>query len=156
MTYDKALYRLATYCSKGEKCVYDVRKKMNLWELTEEEKINLITYLKKEKFIDEERYCRAFVNDKIRYNKWGLHKIKFELKKKNISESVINDCLSIVDKEDVRIQLKTLIDNKRKSVKGKNDYEIKQKLMRFAVGRGYSISDIEEVMRINSDFDADC
>ena len=144
--YEQALSRLAAYCSRGERCADDIRRKMTAWGLSEEEQKKAIQYLQRENFLDEKRYCRAFVHDKSQYNRWGVHKIRYELKKKQISDSLIREAVSEIDKDIYREQLHQLLAHKRKTVKGANEYEIHQKLIRFAAGKGFSLEDIEAAL----------
>ena len=146
LSYEQALHRLATYCSRAERCVSDVRRKMDDWEIPADKQNQIIRQLQKEKFLDEERYCKAFVNDKSKYNRWGIFKIRFELRRKQIPEAVIHEALANLNPEENLERLRLLIEQKKKSVKGKNDFEIKQKLLRFAVSRGFSQEDIEKVI----------
>ena len=146
LNYEQALHRLAAYCSRAERCIWDVRRKMDEWEIPSGQQNQIIQKLQKEKFLDEERYCKAFVNDKTRYNRWGIYKIRYELKRKQISESLIGEALKIVGPEENREQLRLLIEQKKKSVKGKNEWEIRQKLLRFAASRGFSHEDIESLL----------
>ena len=55
----------------------------------------IIDRLKAEKYIDEARYCRSFINDKLRFNKWGRKKIEFALKQKQIPLELISDAFKI-------------------------------------------------------------
>lgn len=146
LSYEQALHRLASYCSRTERCVWDIRRKMDEWEIPSGQQNQIIQQLRKEKFIDEERYCKAFVNDKAKYNRWGINRIRFELKKKQIPESLIREALKNLDPEENRDRLRLLIEQKRKTVKGKNEWEIRQKLMRFAANRGFSQEDIEIIL----------
>ena len=146
ITYEQALHRLAAYCSRAERCSWDVSRKMEEWEISPEDQDRIIRQLQKEKFIDEERYCKAFVNDKSQYNRWGIQKIRFELRKKQLPEPLIREALKNIDPEENRERLRLLIEQKKKSVKGKNEWEIRQKLLRFAAGRGFSQEDIEKVV----------
>jgi len=146
ISYEQALNRLSVYCSRAERCVFDVRRKMDEWEIPTEKQNQIIQKLQKEKFIDDERYCRAFVNDKTLYNRWGFHKIRFELKRKQIPDSIISEALKNIDFEENHERLKLLIENKMKSVKGKNERDIRYKLMRFAFGRGFMKDDIEKIL----------
>lgn len=143
ISYEKALHQLAVYCSKGEKCSYDIKKKMDKWELSEKEQSRILKQLQEDKFIDEERYAKAFVHDKSHYSKWGSYKIKYELRKRNIPDAIIAIALLEINPDENREQLSFLLKNKIKSIKGKSDFERKQKLFRFALGRGYSPEDIE-------------
>jgi regulatory protein len=143
---EQALHRLAAYCSRAERCVFDVRRKMETWEIPIEEQNRIIGRLTQEKFLDESRYCRAFVNDKSKYSHWGAYKIKYELAKKQISGQLIREALENIDSDESAEQLRLLLEQKRKSVRGKNEFEIRQKLMRFAAGRGFSQGEIEKAL----------
>ncbi|MDR0865197.1 MAG: RecX family transcriptional regulator [Candidatus Symbiothrix sp.] len=146
ITYEQALHRLAAYCSRGERCIQDIRQKMIRWELAAEDQKKIIGKLQSEKFLDERRFCKAFVNDKSKYSHWGVYKIQYELKKKQLPESFIREALSEIDREENREQLRKLLATKQKTVKGVNEYEIKQKLVRFAAGKGFLLEDIESVI----------
>jgi regulatory protein len=146
ISYEQALHRSAVYCSRAERCVSDVRRKMDDWEVPSERQNQIIRQLQKEKFLDEERYRKAFVNDKSKYNRWGIYKIRFELRKKQIPEALIQEALQNLDPEENLERLRLLIEQKKKSVKGKTEFEIKQKLLRFAAGRGFSQKDIEKIL----------
>jgi regulatory protein len=144
--YEQALQRLAAYCSRSERCVQDIVRKMLRWELPETMQNKLLRTLQDDRFLDEQRFCRAFVHDKSRYNHWGAYKIRYELRKKQIADALIREALSTLDPDIHREQLQQLLAAKRKTIKGKNDYERNQKLIRFAVGKGFSIEEIETVL----------
>jgi len=146
LSYEQALHRLAAYCSRAERCVSDIRRKVDEWEIPSDQQNQIIRHLQKEKFLDEDRYCKAFVNDKSKYNRWGIHKIRFELRKKQISEALIQETLKNLNPEESLERLRLLIEQKKKSIKGKNEFEIKQKLLRFAASRGFSQEEIEKIL----------
>ncbi|MDL2224128.1 RecX family transcriptional regulator [Bacteroidales bacterium OttesenSCG-928-M06] len=146
ISYEKALHLLAAYCSKSERCIADISKKMILWNLSEGDQIKILDRLRHEKFLDEQRFAYAFTHDKATYNKWGYHKIKYELKKKNIPDPIISEALKKINPQQSKETLRYLLNKKIKTTKGKNDYEIKQKLIRFALSRGYFSNDIEEIL----------
>lgn len=148
LTESKALARIAAYCSKAERCEYDVRKKLIGWELDSAEQNRIIDRLKKEKFLDEKRFCESFVRDKARFNKWGKVKIAFELKKKYISQSLIDSSLAELDDTDLDETLMQILKTKNKSTKAENDYQRRTKLLRFALGRGFSMQ--QSLKAINS------
>lgn len=133
----QALNRIAAYCSRTERCEYDVRKKLTTWELEGDTIKRIIERLKKEKFLDDSRFARSFINDKLKFNKWGRTKIIFELKKRQVSESIYNPILNELSTDEFEQQLMHILSIKVKSVKAKNDYEKKTKLIRFALGRGF-------------------
>jgi regulatory protein len=146
LSYEQVLQRMAVYCSRAERCISDLHRKMETWKIPVIEQDKIIRRLQQEKFIDENRYCRAFVNDKMRYNRWGAQKIKYELKKKQLPDSLIRETLEGINPGESLEQLRQLLQNKRKTIRGNNEYEIRQKLMRFAAGRGFSLDDIERAL----------
>lgn len=139
LTEPQALNRAAAYCSKAERCEWDVRKKLLTWELDTDAVKRILDRLKKERYLDNARFSRSFINDKLKFNKWGKTKIIFELKKRQISESIYNPLLDELSGDEFEEQLMHILSVKIKSVKAKNDYEKKTKLIRFALGRGFPI-----------------
>ncbi|MDH6354159.1 regulatory protein [Dysgonomonas sp. PH5-45] len=147
LTEGQALAKIAGYCSKAERCEFDVRKKLNGWELTAEEQERIVSRLKKENFLNDKRFCQSFARDKARFNKWGKVKIAFELKRKKIQQAFIDECLSELDDADLIESLTKILETKLKSVKAKNSYELRGKLMRFALGRGFTAEQITKAMK---------
>lgn len=137
ITESQALKRMAAYCSRAERCEYDVRKKLVALELTDEEIKRILDRLKKEKFLSDERFCHSFINDKAKFNKWGETKIRYELKRRNIPESVFMPILRELSADTFEIQLQHILKVKAKNVKAKSEYDKRNKLIRFALGRGF-------------------
>ncbi len=138
MDAKKALDRAAAYCSRQERCVYDVEKKLEAWEVEPDKFGAIIEWLIKEKFIDEKRYALFYVRDKFRFNGWGKVKIRWSLKQKHLPEKAIQKALSEIDETEYREKLRTLLSNKLKQLINKKDnYQIKASLIRFAQSKGY-------------------
>ena len=147
-TEQEAYQKLSALCAMSEQCCYDVMQKLKRWEVEPTIAERIVAKLVKERFIDEERYARAFVRDKFRYNHWGRVRIELELKKRKIASRNIEIGMEEVKEEDNLDTLRQIIEKKRPSVKGKNEYEIKGKLIRFALGRGFEMEDILRVMEV--------
>ncbi len=133
----KAIGKAAAICSKQEKCVADVRKKLFDWKLDEEHHQEVIDYLIDEKFINEERFAIAFARDKMRYNKWGKVKIKYHLSAKRISSDIIDTALAELSADDYREIIIDELTKKRRSLKDSDKNILKSKLLRFAASRGF-------------------
>ena len=71
ITEQEAFLQLAALCAQAEHCEQEMRDKLKRWELDTAAADRIIARLQKERYIDDARYARAFVKDKIRYNKWG-------------------------------------------------------------------------------------
>jgi regulatory protein len=96
-----------------------------------------MSYLIKERFIDDSRYASAFVKDKFRQNKWGKVKISAHLRSKSLGDDLIRSALDEIDDEAYIDMIREVINDHRRLVKAKNQYDMKGKLLRFALSRGY-------------------
>jgi regulatory protein len=137
INYRQALTKVMAMCSQSERCRFDVVTKLRQWELPEEEIAEAVDYLVKEHFLDEERFVRFFVNDKLRFNKWGKVKLRFMLRQKQIPDTIVREALDQINDELYTKILQTLLKAKVKSVKGASDYERKAKLAVFAQSHGF-------------------
>jgi regulatory protein len=136
-TESEILPGLAKYCSLTERCTDDIRKKIKTAGLTESAADRIIKWLIQEKFIDEQRFCRSFINDKLKFNHWGRIKIGYELKKRNIKPETYSDAMDAIDENEYISILNDLLKSKKRSVKGHSTQDIFQKLYRFASSRGF-------------------
>jgi len=135
--YRQALTKAMAFCSQSERCRFDVTAKLKQWDLSDEE-INLVlNYLIEERFLDEKRYVRFYVNDKLSFNKWGKIKLTYMLRQKQISQELIQSELCQIDEDLYRKTLFDLLKTKIKSIKGESDYERIGKLAVFAQGHGF-------------------
>lgn len=146
LSREKALAKLAALCARAEYCTGDMEDKMRRWGLSGDDIKENISYLVANKYVDNARYCQAFVNDKIAYNHWGRRKIEQALWMKRVPESVSAPILDAVPEEDYINVLKPLIASKSATVKAESDYERQMKLMKFALGRGFSIYEIKQCL----------
>ena len=146
MTEEQVLNKLTTLCARGEHCQQEMLDKMRKWEIEEDVQARVMEYLLKEKFIDEERYTRLFVEEKIKFNKWGRKKLEQALYMKRIPRSIYAPILDEVDEDNYEEVLRPLLEAKRKSVTGKSEYEIRGKLIRFALSRGFDMDTILSVL----------
>ena len=144
MTYEVALQRLSALCASAEHCEYEMTEKMRKWEVEESDCERIMEYLRKAKFVDDERYARAFVKDKIKYNKWGRRKVEQGLWAKHITEDIRQRVLDEVDDSQYKSVLTDLLKSKRRSIKAANDYEMNRKLIKFALSRGFDYAIVRQ------------
>lgn len=146
-----ALNKAMALCSKKEYCVSDLLSRLRSWGTDDNDNARIIELLKKENFLNEERYARGFVRDKFNFNKWGKIKIATHLKSKNISGDLIKKSLSTIDNEIYNKTLVNLISVHRRSVKAKNQYELKAKLLRYGISKGFESSLLYDLLNMYED-----
>jgi len=146
-----AYLTLAALCAQAEHCQYEMTEKMRRWELSDEAQARIMQRLLSERYVDDERFARAFVKDKIRYNKWGRRKVEQALWQKRIDEDIRQRVLDEVADEEYLQVLQPLLKQKRKSTKANSDYEMNQKLVRFALSRGFTYDIIRQCLDIEEE-----
>ena len=142
---------LAALCAQAEHCQYEMQEKMRRWEIPDDAQARVMAKLIKERYIDDERFAQAFVKDKIRYNKWGRRKVEQALWQKRIDEDIRKRVLDEVDDDEYLSVLRPLLKQKRKTIKANSDYELNQKLMRFALGRGFTFDIIRQCIDVDDE-----
>lgn len=152
-TEQEAYLQLAAICAQAEHCEQEMRDKMKRWEIDAATQDSIIARLVKERYIDNERYARAFVKDKIRYNKWGRRKVQQALWMKRISDDIQQKVFDEIEDKEYLDVLIPLLKQKRKSTKANSDYELNQKLVRFALSRGFDFGIIRQCMEVDEEVD---
>jgi regulatory protein len=145
------LHRAQKICSGREYCISDITSLLDRWGAKDEKtKSWIINKLVEDKFLDEVRYCRAFTRDHFTYSQWGRVKIAMSLKSKNIAAAAISSGLEAIDDGEYLSLLKKIIGDQQKRIKAKNRYDLKGKLLRYALGKGFESHLVYEA--INSMF----
>ena len=153
MTEQEAFLQLAALCAQAEHCEQEMRDKLKRWGFDESVQNRIIERLVRERYIDNERYARAFVKDKIRYNKWGRRKVQQALWLKRIDKDIQQRVLDEIDDNEYLSVLRPLLKQKRKSVKAESDYELNRKLERFALGRGFTFDIIRQCLDVDEEME---
>ena len=146
-----AYLQLAQLCARAEHCQYELTEKMRRWGMSDEAQARVMQRLVSERYVDDERYTQAFVRDKIRYNKWGRRKVEQVLWQKHIDKDIREQILNEVDDDEYLSVLRPLLKQKQKTLKGGTDYERNQKLVKFALQRGFTYDIIRQC--IDGDID---
>jgi regulatory protein len=144
--YKVALNKAMAICSRREICIKDIQDKLESWGIGKNESEKITALLIKENFLNEERFAQAFVKDKFNYNKCGKVKISAHLRAKNIPGEIINNALDVIDNDLYIRTLRDLISRHRKSVKAKNQYDLKGKLLRYGSSKGFESSLIYDIL----------
>lgn len=138
-------------CASKEYCISEVLAKLHSWGTDVNDSARIIELLEKDNFINEVRYSSGFVKDKFNFNKWGKIKIASHLKSKNISGEIIKNALDSIDDETYKQTLVNLLSVHRRSVKAKNKYDLKAKLLRYGLSKGFESSLLYDLLNTFED-----
>ena len=142
MDKETAFKKILHYCNYQERCKKEIYDKLKSFELEDADKFFIINFLQEEGFINDERYCRTYVKSKLNLKKWGINKIRLSLITKGIDKNIIDDVLSKIDRDTYKEGLVNILKNKK--INETDPFKHKAKILRFAMSKGYSISDILE------------
>lgn len=141
----KVTDRLRNLCSRREYCSSDILKKaLTALEGDREAAEQILKKLVSEKYVDDLRYAAAYAREKAMISGWGETKIRYMLSAKRISRDIITQALAEIDEDKADSRLQKLLENKARSLK--DDPQIRLKLLRFALGRGYQYDDVAPVI----------
>ena len=129
------------YCAMAEHCCSEVRIKLQQWGATAEQTDEILAHLQRYRFVDEQRYCNAFVHDKLLYQGWGRMKLRAGLQAKHLPIRAIDFALDNLDESEYFRVLNQVITSKKRTIKS-SDPQAREKLIRFCLQRGFTYEDI--------------
>ena len=129
------------YCATAEHCVWEVHQKLQQWGATTEQIENILAHLQEAGYVDEQRYCHAFVHDKLLYQGWGRMKMRAQLQAKHLPSAKITEALNAINEKEYMQVLERVMAYKKRTIKS-TDPQAREKLIRFCLQRGFSYEDI--------------
>ncbi len=129
------LEKARKYCAYQERSIFEVKTKLISWNIKDKIISEIILSLKKDNYINEDRFAAAFALGKMRNNKWGRNKITYALLQKHIPELTIQIALNSLDENEYLETLKSVITSKK--IDDENEFRRNNKLVRFAKQKGF-------------------
>lgn len=147
LSQEQIIQKLESFCSYRERCVAEVNQKLYQLKADANDYDFYINYLKENNFLNETRFANSFARGKNSIKKWGRKKILMELKSKKISDSTIRQSLEQIDEGMYLIKLQDILEKKNRTTKETDAYKRKQKLIQFALQKGYETEIIFEALK---------
>ena len=151
LTLNEALLKAIAYCSTTERSLNDVTQKLADWGVLHEHVEPIQTHLLSERYVDLDRFTRAYIHDRHVHDKWGRIKIAQGLRLKGIDKQTITKHLADIPEDEYLSTLQNLLKKKIPSIKARNDYERNGKLIRFALSRGFEMSLICQCLHVDEE-----
>ena len=152
-TAAQALQSLMRLAARSEKSSGDALRLMQRWEVPVAERQGVLQKLIDNRFIDDRRYAEAYVREKSRLAGWGARKIAMQLRGKGIAQETIKEALTQLDGDDTKQRLADKLRRKLKTTKALSQYELRGKLLRYALSQGF---DYEQASEAVASVVADC
>lgn len=142
----EALQSLMRLCARGERSTGDAMRLMRTWGVPEGERQAVVDRLVAQRFIDNSRYAELYVREKSRLSGWGARKIAMQLRTKGVEKEVIAEALATIDRDEQSDRLAEKLRRKIRTTKAQSDYEMRGKLLRYALGLGYDYDDVSTML----------
>lgn len=142
------LLKLERFCAYQDRCRYEVKQKMRALDVPNDLWHKLISYLEYEGFLNESRFSMVFARSKFNIKGWGPMKIKLELQKRQIEPELISLALEQFGSEDRGEKLLAILQKYIRTVKFSSEYELRAKLCRHAMSKGYAYSEANKVVDV--------
>ena len=90
------------------------------------------------KYLDDDRFTKAFIKDKLNFTNWGDYKIKNELKRLCVNEEIIYNNISNIDDNIYYERINKIIDKDISINKKYSGIKLKNKIYNHLLTLGYS------------------
>lgn len=136
LSKEEWLHKAESYCAKAEHCAADVRRKLYEWSTPSDLFDFIEESLYSNGFLNDSRFCAAYVHDKVEYQSWGRLKIQAGLHALQLPESEISQALKNIDEI-------AYFGNLRKLIRSRSA-DSEDKRLRFLSQRGYTFDEIRK------------
>jgi regulatory protein len=144
---DEILRKLRHFCSFQERSTSEVKEKLHSLGAAKDKFPGIIEQLRKDNFLNDERFAGAFAHGKFRINRWGRVKIRYELAGRGIPAEVISKALEEIDEDEYLAVIRELVQKKLNEIKGQKKLTIRNKIFTFVSGKGFETGLISEVIK---------
>lgn len=90
------------------------------------------------KYLDDDRFTKAFIKDKLNFTNWGDYKIKNELKRLGVNEEIIYNNMTSIDDNIFYERINKIIDKDISINKKYSGIKLKNKIYNHLITLGYS------------------
>ena len=133
------LNKAEAYCARAEHCAAEVRRKLYEWGAPDEINDEIVETLYANTFLNDERFCRAYVHDKLEIQHWGRMKIHAGLSALQIPESIISAVLKEINQTRYLSVLRKVAQQRQPVTK--------DQLCRFLLQRGFTYDEIAQFLK---------
>jgi regulatory protein len=144
-----ALRKAAMFCAYQERTQQEVRDRLKDWGVLGDDAEEVIAELIQQNYLNEERFAKSFAGGKFRVKGWGKRKIKQHLQQRGITGYNLDQAMNEIAPDDYRETLTELLEKKRRSIRDDNPLIVKQKLVRYALSKGYESDLVWQVLGSN-------
>ena len=144
--YYEVYNKLIKYIYTKLRSEKEVKNYISKFNLEKDKEIEIVSKLKEIGFIDDYKFVKAFIGDKLNLSNVGPYKILKELKEHDIDETLIEEELSKIDSDFLESKILKITKKKVALNKKYSNYNLKQKLLMEFYNLGYDKNMVEDII----------
>ena len=135
--------------SLRKRSVFEIKERLRKKKFEEDIIEEVLQELKNYKYLNDEEFTEAYINDRINFNPRGRFLIKKELSEKGIAEDIIERKIEELLSEEKEIEsAKKMAEKKLMTTSNKTDkIKVNQKIRSYLQSKGYSFDIINLVVK---------
>lgn len=134
---DESLEKMRRWCSKQERCTFEVRRKLQQANVSDTDQKKILDSLEQEGFLSNARFLESYVRTHAQYKRWGPLKIAAGLRAKGFSSNESTEAINDVSAGLFDAILSELVQKKESEL-----LENRERVIRFLLSRGFRVDDI--------------
>jgi len=147
LTKEEVLRKMMSFCTYRDRSEKEVAEKLRTFGLPPEENEWVMDMLKKENFLNQQRYIENFIYGKFFLKKWGKKKIAYQLRRQNIPSDQIEAALHSIDDQTYAEIIRKLIRLKLADYAETDREKLTAKIYRYLENKGYAAEDFYTILK---------
>lgn len=144
--FQKCLDKTLRFAMIRPRSLKEVKDYFRRKEVPESIKIEILNKLKKLELLNDQKFAKWWVTQRLEFRSKSKKDITFELRQKGIDNNIIKDTLDNSEIDEVKIA-KSLIAKKSYKWQKYNEKERKQKISQYLVGKGFDWNVVNDVLK---------
>ncbi|MFZ1689274.1 MAG: regulatory protein RecX [Flavobacteriales bacterium] len=146
MDRNTALKKCRALCARQERCRWELRMKLEAWDLSDRDAGMVLDRLEKEDFLNEARFAEDFAVGHFRQKGWGKNMIRQALLSKELPDRLVKAGLDAIDGAEYITALAVLVRKRFRMEKERDKFIREQRVIRYLIGRGWEADAVRSVI----------
>lgn len=147
LSLKEVIQKMEYYCAYQERCHAEVKEKLYSFQVSQDEKDQVIVHLLDNNYLNEERFASIFTQSKLHQKKWGKKRITIELKARNISAFLITKSIKEIETNDYESMFEEVSNKHWDTITEKNTLKKRKKFCDYLLRKGWESERVYEKVK---------
>lgn len=137
LSLKEVIQKMEYYCAYQERCHAEIKEKLYSFQVTPDEKDQIIVHLLDHNYLNEERFASVYTQSKLHQKKWGKKRITLELKAKQISSFLITKSIREIDANEYKSIFDQVSEKHWDTITEKNTLKKRKEFCDYLLRKGW-------------------